>query len=93
MAKQITVIRVEKPKKRGSQAKTKSSTSKTSKNYKKPYRGQGRWEVNEVDITQAEQAQEALEEPACALMGRTAENAAKETWSIRALVEYESATE
>lgn len=42
MAKQITVIRVEKPKKRGAQAKTKTSASKTSKNYKKPYKGQGR---------------------------------------------------
>lgn len=42
MAKQITVVKVEKPKKRGAQAKTKTSTSKTSKNYKKPYRGQGR---------------------------------------------------
>jgi hypothetical protein len=42
MAKQITVIKIEKPKKRGAQAKTKSSVSKTSKNYKKPYKGQGR---------------------------------------------------
>lgn len=44
MAKQTTVIKVEKPKvnRKGVQAKTKSSTLKTSKNYKKPYRGQGR---------------------------------------------------
>lgn len=42
MTKQITVTKVEKPNKRGSQAKTKTSTSKTSKNYKKSYRGQGR---------------------------------------------------
>ena len=31
-----------KVKKRGVQAKTKTSTSKASKNYKKPYKGQGR---------------------------------------------------
>ena len=42
MAKQTISIKIEKPKKRGVQAKTKTSTSKTSKNYKKPYRGQGR---------------------------------------------------
>lgn len=42
MKKQITIIKVEKTKKRGVQAKTKTSTSKTSKNYKKPYKGQGR---------------------------------------------------
>lgn len=42
MKKQITVIKEVKPKKRGVQAKTKTSTSKTSKNYKKPYKGQGR---------------------------------------------------
>lgn len=33
---------VEKPKKSGVAAKTKSSTLKTSKNYVKAYRGQGR---------------------------------------------------
>jgi hypothetical protein len=42
MAKQIVVQKVDKPKKVGVQAKTKTSTLKTSKNYKKPYRGQGR---------------------------------------------------
>lgn len=42
MAKQITVIKVDRPKKRGVQAKTKTSTSKSSKSYKKPYKGQGR---------------------------------------------------
>ena len=42
MAKQTVYIKIEKPKKRGVQAKTKTSMSKKSKNYKKPYRGQGR---------------------------------------------------
>ena len=42
MAKHTTTITKEKPKKRGVQAKTKTSQSKTSKLYKKPYRGQGR---------------------------------------------------
>jgi hypothetical protein len=42
MAKQVVVEKVAKPKKRGVQSKTKTSTSKTSKNYKKPYRGQGK---------------------------------------------------
>lgn len=44
MAKQTAHIKIEKPKvnRKGVQAKTKTSTSKTSKNYKKPYKGQGR---------------------------------------------------
>lgn len=42
MAKQTVVQKAEKPKKVGVQAKTKTSTLKTSKNYKKPYKGQGR---------------------------------------------------
>jgi hypothetical protein len=44
MAKQTVSIKVEKPKvnRKGVQAKTKTSANKTSKNYKKPYRGQGR---------------------------------------------------
>jgi len=40
--KQQAVIRIAKPKKVGVQAKTKTSKNKKSKNYKKPYRGQGR---------------------------------------------------
>jgi hypothetical protein len=31
-----------KPKKKGSAAKTKTSSNPSSKNYKKPYKGQGR---------------------------------------------------
>lgn len=42
MRKQAVVIKPKKVKKRGVQAKTKTSTSKTSKNYKKPYKGQGK---------------------------------------------------
>jgi hypothetical protein len=44
MAKQTVAIKAEKPKvnRKGVQAKTKTSQSKTSKNYKKPYKGQGR---------------------------------------------------
>jgi len=42
MAKQTISIKVVKPKKHGSQAKTKMSKLKTSKNYKKTYKGQGR---------------------------------------------------
>lgn len=42
MKKQLVIVRVEKTKKRGIQAKTKTSQLKTSKNYVKPYRGQGR---------------------------------------------------
>lgn len=42
MPKQTVHIKVEKPKKHSVQAKTKTSVSKTSKNYKKPYKGQGR---------------------------------------------------
>jgi hypothetical protein len=42
MAKQTVVQKIEKPKKYGSQAKSKTSSLKSSKNYKKPYRGQGR---------------------------------------------------
>lgn len=42
MKKQAIVIKKEKTKKHGVQAKTKTSKSKTSKNYKKPYKGQGR---------------------------------------------------
>lgn len=42
--KQLTIekTRIEKPKKRGLAAKTKTSKAKGSKNYKKPYKGQGR---------------------------------------------------
>jgi len=42
MKKQAIVVKIEKSKKRGVQAKTKTSKSKTSKLYKKPYKGQGR---------------------------------------------------
>lgn len=42
MAKQTVVQKVAKPKKVGVQAKTKTSTLKSSKLYKKPYKGQGR---------------------------------------------------
>ena len=44
MAKQISIQSslVKKPKSRGVQAKTKTSKIKTSKLYKKPYKGQGR---------------------------------------------------
>ena len=42
MAKQTVQVKVTKTKKHGIQAKTKMSKSKTSKNYKKAYRGQGR---------------------------------------------------
>lgn len=42
MAKQTAHIKIEKPKSTGVYAKSKTSISKTSKNYKKPYRGQGR---------------------------------------------------
>jgi len=42
MARQTAHIKIEKPKGRGVYAKSKTSVSKTSKNYKKPYRGQGR---------------------------------------------------
>jgi hypothetical protein len=40
--KQQVFIKIAKPKKLGAQAKTKTSKNKKSKNYKKPYRGQGR---------------------------------------------------
>lgn len=42
MAKQSAHIKIEKPKKFGVQAKSRTSKLKTSKNYSKPYRGQGR---------------------------------------------------
>ena len=43
MAKTMNVSAYQaKPKKRGVAAKTKTSTNKNSKLYKKPYRGQGR---------------------------------------------------
>jgi hypothetical protein len=42
MAKQTVVQKVIKPKKYGLQAKTKTSKLKSSKNYKKTYKGQGR---------------------------------------------------
>lgn len=44
MAKQTVsqLVLVKKPKSRGVQAKTKTSKIKTSKLYKKPYKGQGR---------------------------------------------------
>lgn len=42
MKKKVVVQTVTKTKKHGVQAKTKTSKSKTSKNYKKPYKGQGR---------------------------------------------------
>lgn len=42
MAKQQESNFVEKPKRKGVYAKTKTSTNKVSKNYVKPYRGQGR---------------------------------------------------
>ena len=44
MAKQISTQSnlVKKPKSKGVQAKTKTSKIKTSKLYKKPYKGQGR---------------------------------------------------
>lgn len=44
MAKQTAHIKIEKPKinRKGIHAKSKQSKLKTSKNYSKPYRGQGR---------------------------------------------------
>ena len=42
MKKQAAPIKIVKPKKNGVYAKTKSSKSKQCKNYKKPYKGQGR---------------------------------------------------
>lgn len=42
MAKQTAHVKLVKPKKSGVQAKTKTSKNKKSKNYKKPYKGQGR---------------------------------------------------
>lgn len=44
MAKQTVSIKIEKPKvnRHGVQAKTKTSKLKSSKNYKKAYKGQGR---------------------------------------------------
>lgn len=42
MARQTAHIKIETPKRTGVYAKSKTSVSKTSKNYKKPYRGQGR---------------------------------------------------
>ena len=42
MKKQAIVQKVVKHKKHGLQSKTKTSKSKTSKLYKKPYKGQGR---------------------------------------------------
>ena len=44
MAKQTSFVKANKPKinRKGVHAKTKSSASKTSKLYKKKYRGQGR---------------------------------------------------
>jgi hypothetical protein len=42
MAKTINLSAyIKKPKKRGAEAKSKTSTNKNSKLYKKPYRGQG----------------------------------------------------
>lgn len=38
----IETFKIKKPKKRGLAAKTKSSKAKGSKNYVKPYKGQGR---------------------------------------------------
>lgn len=42
MKKQVVFVKTKKVKKRGAQAKTKTSKNKSSKNYKKPYRSQGR---------------------------------------------------
>jgi hypothetical protein len=42
MAKQTAHIKIAKPKKFGVQAKSRTSKLKSSKNYRKPYRGQGR---------------------------------------------------
>ena len=44
MAKQTVTVKIEKPKvnRHGVHAKTKTSKSKNSANYKKKYRGQGR---------------------------------------------------
>jgi len=42
MAKQSAHIKIAKPKKFGLQAKSKTSSLKSSKLYKKKYRGQGR---------------------------------------------------
>lgn len=38
----VTPVKIKKPKKNGVYAKTKTSKSKQSKNYKKTYKGQGR---------------------------------------------------
>ena len=45
MARRIIHVKIEKPKvrRKGVHAKTKSSKLKSSKNYLKKYRGQGRW--------------------------------------------------
>ena len=42
MAKIVSIVKIEKPKKPGKYAKTKMSNNKKSKNYVKKYRGQGR---------------------------------------------------
>lgn len=42
MAKQSAHIKIEKPKKYGLESKNKTSKLKSSKNYKKAYKGQGR---------------------------------------------------
>ena len=42
MAKQTVQTKIAKTKKHGAQAKSRTSKLKSSKNYRKPYRGQGR---------------------------------------------------
>ena len=73
MAKRIDYTKVTKPKVRrnGVHAKTKMSSIKGSKLYKKKYRGQGKWlsKLNDLSHHQ-DQAQRVQDVPVCARITR-----------------------
>jgi len=54
MAKQLQVSSYKKPtvSRKGIHAKSKTSVSKSSANYKKPYKGQGKWEKIKHQVEQ-----------------------------------------
>jgi len=76
MAKQPNVLVYEKPtvSRKGVHAKSKTSVSKSSANYKKPYKGQGRWKTYLKH--QVEQVLKVVKEVVCVKIIPILQNAA-----------------
>ena len=91
MAKQIQIGKIEKPKvrRKGVHAKTKMSSIKGSKLYKKKYRGQGKWlnKLNDLSHHQ-EQAQRVQNVPVCARITRILLSVVMAHWGVKVLGKY-----